>query len=93
MSRSHHRQLKNEFTASPIQKNDLLLNNFGTMWLYLRKENHEELRKIVIFGIEDFAEIAYEYFTHDSYYEVVHSMVHGAYASASEIRRLTDREL
>ena len=28
-------------------------------------------KKFVIFGIEDFAEIAYEYFTWDSAYEVV----------------------
>ncbi len=28
-------------------------------------------RRIVIFGLEDFADIAYEYFTHDSAYEVV----------------------
>ena len=30
-----------------------------------------KVRKLVIFGIEDFADIAYEYFTHDSEYEVV----------------------
>ena len=29
------------------------------------------VKKLIIFGIEDFADIAYEYFTHDSEYEVV----------------------
>lgn len=39
----------------------------------------EKVRKLVIFGVEDFAEIAYEYFTHDSSYEVVAFTVDQAY--------------
>lgn len=36
-------------------------------------------RKLIIFGTEDFADIAYEYFTHDSDYEVVAFTVDSAY--------------
>jgi sugar O-acyltransferase (sialic acid O-acetyltransferase NeuD family) len=36
-------------------------------------------RKLVIFGLEDFAEIAYEYFTNDSNYEVVAFTAHRKY--------------
>lgn len=36
-------------------------------------------KKLVIFGVEDFADIAYEYFTHDSEYDVVGFTVDRAY--------------
>lgn len=36
-------------------------------------------KKLVIFGTEDFADIAFEYFTHDSEYEVVGFTVDAAY--------------
>ena len=36
-------------------------------------------RKLILFGVEDFAEIAYEYFTWDSHYEVVAFAVERAY--------------
>jgi sugar O-acyltransferase (sialic acid O-acetyltransferase NeuD family) len=39
----------------------------------------QKVRKLVIFGVEDFAEIAFEYFTHDSSYEVVAFTVDHAY--------------
>ena len=35
--------------------------------------------KLIIFGNTEFAEIAYEYFTHDSDYEVVAFCVHREY--------------
>lgn len=36
-------------------------------------------KKLIIFGLEDFAQIAYEYFTYDSEYEVVAFSAHGEY--------------
>jgi sugar O-acyltransferase (sialic acid O-acetyltransferase NeuD family) len=41
-------------------------------------------KKLVIFGTEDFADIAYEYFTHDSAYEVVAFAVDRAYIKETE---------
>ncbi|MEY3850924.1 MAG: hypothetical protein RJA38_1365 [Bacteroidota bacterium] len=41
--------------------------------------------KLVIFGNTEFAEIAYEYFTHDSEYDVVAFCVHREYINKSEI--------
>lgn len=41
-------------------------------------------KRLIIFGIEDFAQLAFEYFTHDSEYEVVAFTVDGAYASVTE---------
>lgn len=41
-------------------------------------------KKLVIFGTEDFADIAYEYFTHDSAYEVVAFTVDRAYLKETE---------
>lgn len=41
-------------------------------------------KKLVIFGTEDFADIAYEYFTHDSTYEVVAFTVDKAYLKETE---------
>ena len=41
-------------------------------------------RKLVIFGLEDFADIAYEYFTYDSDYEVVAFTVDGAYRTMDQ---------
>ncbi len=40
-------------------------------------------KKLIIFGTEDFADIAYEYFTHDSTYEVVGFTVDAAYLKVS----------
>ncbi len=42
-------------------------------------------KKLVIFGIEDFARIAYEYYTHDSDYEVVGFTVDKQYLTLSEL--------
>lgn len=42
-------------------------------------------KKLIIFGIEDFAQLAYEYFTYDSDYEVVAFTVDGTYCSISEL--------
>lgn len=42
-------------------------------------------KKLVIFGIEDYAHIVYEYFTHDSEYEVVAFTVHRAYLKEKEL--------
>ena len=39
----------------------------------------KKVHKLIIFGNEDFADIAYEYFTHDSDYEVVAFTVDAAY--------------
>lgn len=36
-------------------------------------------RKLIIFGLEDFADLAFEYFTHDSSYEVIGFTVDAAY--------------
>lgn len=41
--------------------------------------------KLIIFGNTEFAEIAYEYFTHDSDYEVVAFCVHRVYINKEEI--------
>jgi sugar O-acyltransferase (sialic acid O-acetyltransferase NeuD family) len=41
-------------------------------------------KKLVIFGTEDFADIAFEYFTHDSTYEVVAFTVDGDYRKETE---------
>lgn len=43
--------------------------------------------KLVIFGIEDFADIAYEYFTWDSAYEVVAFAVDRAYLETGNARK------
>lgn len=45
----------------------------------------KKCKKLIIFGIEDFAQLAYEYFTYDSDYEVVAFTVDGAYCSISEL--------
>jgi len=45
-------------------------------------QTRTKTRKLIIFGIEDFADIAYEYFTHDSDYEVVAFTVDSAYLTA-----------
>lgn len=42
-------------------------------------------KKLIIFGVEDFAQLAYEYFTHDSDYEVMAFTVDGSYISATEL--------
>lgn len=42
-------------------------------------------KKLIIFGLEDFAQLAFEYFTHDSEYEVVAFTVDAAYASVNEL--------
>jgi sugar O-acyltransferase (sialic acid O-acetyltransferase NeuD family) len=42
----------------------------------------EPKKKLVIFGLEDFSEIAFEYFTYDSNYEVVAFTVHERYKIA-----------
>jgi hypothetical protein len=34
-------------------------------------ETEGKSKKLILFGLEDFADIAFEYFTHDSDYEVV----------------------
>lgn len=44
----------------------------------------DKTRKVVIFGLEDFADIAYEYFTHDSVYEVVGFTVDQEYLKCHE---------
>jgi sugar O-acyltransferase (sialic acid O-acetyltransferase NeuD family) len=44
----------------------------------------KKTKKLIIFGIQDFAQLAYEYFTHDSEYEVVAFTVDAAYVSVSE---------
>ena len=45
-------------------------------------------KKLIIFGVEDFAQLAFEYFTHDSDYEVVAFTVDGSYISATELQGL-----
>jgi sugar O-acyltransferase (sialic acid O-acetyltransferase NeuD family) len=45
-------------------------------------------KKLIIFGVEDFAQLAFEYFTHDSDYEVVAFTVDGSYISAAELHGL-----
>lgn len=42
-------------------------------------------KKLVIFGYTEFAEIAYEYFTHDSDYTVVGFCVHANYITKTEL--------
>lgn len=42
-----------------------------------------QAKKLIIFGIEDFAQIAYEYFTNDSEYEAVAFTVHRDYVKES----------
>lgn len=42
-------------------------------------------KKLVLFGYTEFAEIAYEYFTHDSDYEVVGFCVHEKYITKKEL--------
>lgn len=42
-------------------------------------------KKLVIFGTEDYAHIVYEYFTHDSEYEVVGFTVHNEYLKDKEL--------
>src|SRR3569623_1939324 len=49
------------------------------MVVHFRKE-----KKLIIFGINDFAEIAYEYFMHDSAYEVMAFTVDRAYATSEK---------
>ena len=45
----------------------------------------EKTRKLVLFGDSAFAEIAYEYFTHDSPYEVVAFAVEAEYRTRDEL--------
>ena len=45
-------------------------------------------KKLIIFGLEDFAQIAYEYFTHDSEYEVVAFTVHQQYLNIDSLMNL-----
>lgn len=45
-------------------------------------------KKLIIFGVEDFAQLAFEYFTHDSDYEVVAFTVDGSYISVAELHGL-----
>ena len=45
----------------------------------------EKTKKLVIIGDSAFAEVAYEYFTHDSEYEVVGFSVDSAYIKKSEL--------
>lgn len=42
-------------------------------------------KRLVIFGIEDFAQLAFEYFTHDSDYEVAAFTVDGSYRVIAEL--------
>ncbi len=42
-------------------------------------------KRLVIFGIEDFAQLAFEYFTHDSAYEVAAFTVDSSYHSITEL--------
>lgn len=42
-------------------------------------------KKLVIFGVEDFAHLAFEYFTHDSSYEVVAFTVDHSYRPVDEL--------
>lgn len=46
------------------------------------------MARVVIFGIEDFAQLAYFYLTHDSEHEVVAFTVHESYLSKSEFMGL-----
>jgi sugar O-acyltransferase (sialic acid O-acetyltransferase NeuD family) len=41
-------------------------------------------RKLIIFGLEDFADLAFEYFMHDSDYEVIGFTVDSAYRTVEE---------
>ncbi len=45
-------------------------------------------KKLIIFGLEDFAQIAYEYFTHDSEYEVVAFTVNQSYLKTNKLMNL-----
>jgi sugar O-acyltransferase (sialic acid O-acetyltransferase NeuD family) len=45
----------------------------------------EKKRELIIFGTEDFAQLAYEYFTHDSPYEVAAFTVDRAYVNTPEL--------
>lgn len=45
----------------------------------------QKTKKLVIFGLEDYAHIVYEYFTHDSEYEVVAFTVHKDYITQNEL--------
>ena len=44
----------------------------------------KKTKRLIIFGINDFAELVYEYFTHDSEYEVMAFTVDRAYISFTE---------
>ena len=46
---------------------------------------HEKKKKLVIVGAGETAEIAYEYFTHDSEYEVVAFSVESQYLNADNL--------
>jgi sugar O-acyltransferase (sialic acid O-acetyltransferase NeuD family) len=45
-------------------------------------------KKLIIFGLEDFAQIAYQYFTYDSEYEVVAFCVHEKYINKTTLEGL-----
>jgi sugar O-acyltransferase (sialic acid O-acetyltransferase NeuD family) len=44
----------------------------------------QKTKKLIIFGVNDFAELVYEYFTHDSAYDVMAFTVDRAYISCTE---------
>ena len=52
-------------------------------WRSVRSQEGDTMRELVIFGTALFGEVAYEYFTRDSDYEVVAFTVDGEYISES----------
>jgi sugar O-acyltransferase (sialic acid O-acetyltransferase NeuD family) len=50
----------------------------------LPSDSTSKSKKVVIFGVEDFADIAFEYFTHDSPYQVVAFTVDAAYRKETD---------
>ena len=53
--------------------------------MYKHQIENEDKKKLVIVGAGEFAEIAYEYFTYDSDYEVVGFAVEKAYIKEKEL--------
>ncbi len=54
----------------------------------MNSNSDSKTKKLIIFGTGDFARIAYEYFTHDSSYEVVAFTVHQQFLRESTIENI-----
>ncbi len=73
--------LKKELTRNFVFRNDYGLYEYTT---YVYREATESMAKVIIFGVQDFAQLAKFYLQHDSEHEVVAFSVHRAIFAGSK---------